>query len=195
LNNSKQDTYAILFSVVLVEMSFGGPPPNLSPPTGPFEATLGKVSASPYTIALAIFLLNIGGRFLPAEITKGQEAILNQPWFRRFLIYVIFFVATRNVLVAFLCGSVTILIVGYLFNENSSLCLFGKGGLPNASCKTQPTALTPEEQDMLAKLTAKAAKIQQDAAKPLEFQRARGAETHDQYQRVLRGIWQQMSGF
>ncbi len=183
-----------MFSVVWLEMSFGGPPPNLAPPSGPFEATLGKISSSPYTIALAIFLLNIGGRFLPAEITKGQEAILNQPWFRRLLIYVIFFVATRNLVTAFLCGSVTILLVGYLFNENSSICLFGKGGTASATCKTQPTVLSPEESEMLQKLQAKAAKVQQEAAKPLELARAKGAETHNQYQRVLRGIWQQMSG-
>jgi hypothetical protein len=176
-------------------MSFGGPPPMITPPSGPFELTLTKISTSPYTIALAMFLLNVGGRFLPAEVSKQQEMFLNQAWFRRLLIYVIFFIGTRNILLAFVFGSVTILLMGYLFNENSALCLFGKGGLPSSACKVQPTVMSPEEQEMLKKLMDKQAKIQQESAKPLEFARPKGAETHNKYQKVLRGIWQRASGF
>ena len=59
-------------------MSFGGPPPNTIPPSGPFESALTSVASSPYAIALGIFTLNIASRFLPFEITKGQEQFLNQ---------------------------------------------------------------------------------------------------------------------
>ena len=175
-------------------MSFGGPPPTLSASSGPLEATLVKISSSPYMIAAAIFLLNIGGRFLPAEVTKQQEQYLNQPWFRRLLIFVIFFVATRNLVIAASLAAVTILVIGYLFNENSPICIFGKGGLPSSACVTQPTVLSPEEQDILRKLTDKAAKIQQEAAKPIEFNKSKGSETHNKYQKVLRGIWEGTGG-
>lgn len=175
-------------------MSFGGPPPSATPPSGPFEMTLTQISSSPYTLAAAIFLLNIGGRFLPAEISKQQEAYLNTPWFRRLIIYVIFFVATRNLMTAFMLGTVSILVIGYLFNENSPICIFGKGGLENASCKTQATVLSPEEQEILKKLSEKAAKVQQEAAKPIELGNKKAVEKHQQYRKVLRGIWQNLTG-
>jgi len=109
-------------------MSFGGPPPAMAPPSGPFEASMAKVASSPYALAVAIFLINLGGRFLPMEISKEQEAFLNQPWFRRIIIFVIFFLATRNIVTAGWLALIVILFVGYLFNENSSLCILGKGG-------------------------------------------------------------------
>lgn len=173
-------------------MSFGGPPPSTAPPSGPFELAVSQISSSPYMLAAAIFLLNVGGRFLPGEISKQQEAIMNTPWFRRLIIYVIFFMATRNIMTSFLLGSLVILCIGYLFNENSPICLFGKGGLDNAACKVQPTVLSPEEQEILKKLSEKAAKIQQEAAKPLNLAQAKGLETHNNYQKVLRGIWQRV---
>jgi hypothetical protein len=170
-------------------MSFGGPPPNQASPSGPFDQVVSNIAGSPYTIAAAIFLLNVGGRFLPMELSKEQEKFMQQPWFRRLIIFVIFFVATRNIIIAGTLSLLVILFVGYLFNENSSMCLFGKGGNDGGTCKTQTTLLSPEEQDILKKLTEKQAKQQEESAKPFKLADTKGLETHTQYQKVLRGLW------
>jgi hypothetical protein len=163
----------------------------MPPPSGPFEATLTKIASSPYSLAVAIFLINLGGRFLPMEITKEQEKFLNQPWFRRTIIFVIFFLATRNFITAAWMALIVILCVGYLFNENSSLCIFGKGGL--GSCKTkdlkESVALTPEEQAILKSLQDKAAKVLAKDEVPVNTKI--GSRAHDQYQKVMRGLWGQ----
>jgi hypothetical protein len=174
-------------------MSFGGPPPSNAPPSGPFEESITKIASSPYTMAAAIFLINIGGRFLPMEITKGQEAFLNQQWFRRIIIFVIFFLATRNFITAGWLALLVILCVGYLFNENSSLYLF-KSVVP-AKPTLQTTvgdtiALTNEEQAILKSLQEKAAKAQAAAGKPIELATYSGANNHEQYKNVLRKLWQ-----
>ena len=169
-------------------MSFGGPPPITLPPSGPFEATLTQVSSSPYALAAAMFLINMGGRFLPLEVTKGQEAFLNQPWFRRLMIFVIFFLATRNLITAGWLSLIVILCVGYLFNENSSLCLFGKAG--SGTCKTkgltETLSLTPEEQAILKSLQDKASKLAPKADtsdnKPIT------TKIHDQYTKLMSGL-------
>ena len=99
-----------------------------------FDAVLNTMNTSPYVIGSMMLMMNLGARFLSLEVTKGQEAFLSHPWVRRFLIFVVFFIGTRNVWVAFWMALVVILLIGYLFNENSSLCLF-RGGLPGAACK------------------------------------------------------------
>ena len=174
-------------------MSFGGPPPVMAPPSGPFEATLSKIASSPYALASAMFLINVGGRFLPLEITKGQEAFLNQPWFRRIIIFVIFFLATRNFVTAFWLSSIVILCVGYLFNENSSLCIFGKAG--TGTCKDkgikETLSLSPEEKAILKNLQDRAAKIAEAEKDEVPVNTKVTSKSTDQYHKVLRGLWQQ----
>ncbi len=175
-------------------MSFSGPPPAMAPPSGPFEATMTKIASSPYALAAAMFALNIGGRFLPLEVTKEQEKFLNQPWFRRVIIFMIFFLATRNLITAAWLSFIVILCVGYLLNENSSLCIFGKGGLANATCKTKvkepALGLTPEETAILKSLQDKASKLTLPD-KPAEVNTTFGMKSHDQYNKVMRGLWGQ----
>ena len=169
-------------------MSFGGPPPNMLPPSGPFEASVATVASSPYTIAVAIFLLNMGGRFLPFEITKGQEAILNQPIFRRLIIFVIFFVATRNLIIAMWMSLLSILFIGYLFNENSDLYIFGKR-VSGKKTSGDTIALTQEEQQILKSLLDKSERIKR-ASDPIQEVSKPTSNLHAQYQRVLEGLWQ-----
>ena len=175
-------------------MSFGGPPPAMPPPSGPFEATLTKIASSPYALAVAIFLINLGGRFLPMEISKEQEKFLNQPWFRRIIIFVIFFLATRNFITAAWMALIVILFVGYLFNENSSLCIL-KGGLTGGTCKTkgfkETASLTPEEQAILKSLQDKAAKLGPKPDDDIPVNTKITFKKHDQYQKIMRGLWEQ----
>jgi hypothetical protein len=102
-------------------------------PMSPFDAILMGINTNPYFIGIMMLILNFGGRFISLEMSKGQEALFMNPWVRRSLIFIIIFVGTRNVLVAFIMTFVIILCMGYLFNENSSLCLFKKG-LPGSTC-------------------------------------------------------------
>ena len=166
-------------------MSLGTPAMVLgqAPPTlGVFDSVMNSLNTSPYFIGSMMLAMNLGARFLPLEVSKGQEAFLSHPWVRRFLIFVVFFIGTRNVWVAFWMALIVILLLGYLLNENSSLCLF-KGGLPGSSCAPRAEVgtragiskktddihfftktdgftnpLTVEEQEILAKLQAKMAR-------------------------------------
>lgn len=161
-----------------------------APVFGFFESLLNTLNTSPYFIGIMMLTMNLGARFLSLEVTKGQEQFLSHPWVRRFLIFVVFFIGTRNIWVAFWMALIVILLLGYLLNENSSLCLF-RGGLPGSSCATDgysdygvemlgesnekpapapAPGLTPEEADILQKLLAKQARMTAAAApkKPVE---------------------------
>ena len=126
-------------------------------PLAPLDAALMSLNSNPYFIGMMMLMLNFGGRFLPLEMTKGQEAFFQNTWVRRLLIFIIIFVGTRNVLVAFWMSLAIILCIGYLFNENSSLCLF-KGGEAGSKCSTATPilgGLTQEETEILKRLTEK----------------------------------------
>jgi hypothetical protein len=146
------------------------------------DVFLNNFNTSPYFIGLMMLTMNLGSRFLGLEMSKGQEAFFSHPWIRRFLIFVVFFIGTRNIWVAFWLAFTAILLLGYLFNENSSLCLF-KAGLPGSSCakleatkleatkleaspleaspQQQQSPLTPEEQSILKQLSEKMQRGQQ----------------------------------
>jgi hypothetical protein len=132
-------------------------------PTGmvamnPLDALMATVNSNPYFIGLMMLLLNLGGRFLALEISKDQEKFLSQPIVRRFFLFAVLFVATRNVIIAAGLAVIVILLLGYLLNENSDLCLW-------KSCIVAPKpeqpkqegfgGLTPEEAIILKRLQDK----------------------------------------
>ena len=109
-------------------MSFPMSPPSSSSSIGqlvhPSDAVLTAINSNPYFIGMMMLLLNLGGRFISMEMTKSQEQFFQNIWVRRFLIFTVLFMGTRNIAVAFWMTIVIVLFLGYLLNENSSLCIY-----------------------------------------------------------------------
>ena len=124
----------------------------------PMDILMASINTNPYFIGIMMLLLNLGGRFLSLEITKEQEKVLSKPAVRRFFLFAVLFVATRNIVVALGLTVIVVLVLGYLFNENSDLCLWkpctlGKpsGSEPQASY----SGLSSEEVMILKRLQDK----------------------------------------
>ena len=118
----------------------------------PLEVIIGSFNGNLYFIGIMMLVLNLGGRFLAMEITKDQEAFFQNPWVRRFLIFVVLFVATRNIMVAFWLTVVVVIVLGFLFNENSALSIFGQSkGVQGVPVQT----MTPEEVEIFRRLNEK----------------------------------------
>jgi hypothetical protein len=131
----------------------------------PIDSILHIFNTNPYFIGIMMLILNFGGRFISLEITKKQELFLQHPVVRRILIFTVLFVATRSIWVAFWTTVAVIVFLGYLFNENSALCIFGEGGTNGSKCASTVEArpgeeMTPEEKDILQRLSAKAQRYQ-----------------------------------
>ncbi len=131
----------------------------------PFDSFVMAVNANPYFIGFMMLALNLGGRFIGLELTRSQEAFLQNVWVRRLLIFVVLFMGTRNILVAFWMWLAVVFLLGYVLNENSSMCIFGTG-LPGSKCASGSggegtegfVPLTPEESQVYNILKAKAEK-------------------------------------
>jgi hypothetical protein len=100
--------------------------------TNPLDVLMAGVNSNPYFIGIMMLLLNLGGRFLALEISKDQEKFLSHPIIRRFFLFAVLFVATRNVIIAAGLTVIVIFVLGYLFNENSELCLWKSCITPKA---------------------------------------------------------------
>lgn len=170
---------------------------------GPLDSTIMALNSNPYFIGTMMLLLNLGGRFISMEMSKSQEQFFQNPWVRRLLIFTVLFVGTRNVMVAFWMTLLIVLLIGYLFNENSSLCLFHLGN-PGSSCADGPTPsqgqaqmtpaspFTPEESEIFKRLNEKqmryAAKQRQETTRiPTEFPKNLG-DVYWQNMTLLKGF-------
>lgn len=143
--------------------AMSGPALTALAPISPVDTFLQIFNTNPYFIGIMMLILNLGGRFISLEVTKKQEQFLQLPWVRRILIFTVLFVATRNIWVAFWTTVSVVLFLGYLFNENSALCIFGQGGKNGSKCAEGPKPgeeMTPEEKEILQRLSAKAQRYQ-----------------------------------
>lgn len=147
--------------------TLSGPALSAMVPISPLDSFLQIFNTNPYFIGLMMLILNLGGRFISLEVTKKQEQFLQLPWVRRILIFTVLFVATRSIWVAFWSTVTVVLFLGYLFNENSALCVFGYGGKAGSKCADGPKTgeeMTPEEKEILQRLSAKAQRYQAGSA-------------------------------
>jgi hypothetical protein len=139
---------------------------NLPVPVGqvltavsPLDGFLHIFNTNPYFIGIMMLILNLGGRFIGLEVSKKQEQFLQHPWVRRGLIFTVLFMGTRSIMVSFWATVAVVLLLGYLFNENSALCVFGKGGAAGSTC-AEGEGMSPEEKEILQRLSSKAARYQ-----------------------------------
>ena len=128
-----------------IPMDMGGGPssgiqttPNM---TGGFigmvEGIISILNNSKYFAAVMMLLLNLGSRYISMELTQFHEDFLSNVFVRRFLVFTVVFIATRDIKVALISTAVFIVIVSGIFNEDSQYCI-----LPNAN---DPRKITKQE--------------------------------------------------
>ena len=85
---------------------------------------LDSLNNSKYFAGLMMIILNLGSKYLVLELSETQEKFLSNTIIRRFIIFTIVFIATRDIYVSFILTAIFIIFVSGLFNEKSSLCIF-----------------------------------------------------------------------
>jgi hypothetical protein len=157
------------------------PPPTAfaaAGPINPIEAIINGLNTNPYLIGMSMILLNLGGRHLSMGLTQQQDKFFQSVWMRRMMLFVVIFVATRNVFTALWLSIALILVIGYLFNEHSSLYLFGPptpAPMAPAMAAAPIEGLTNEEQEIYKRLDDKMKKTKEAAAIKKEAEGQTGA--------------------
>jgi hypothetical protein len=87
------------------------------------ETVFSSLNSSKYFSGIMMILLNIGGKQISNEISSVQENILNHKVIRRLLVFVVVFVATKDVKISLIVTICFIVIVTGFFNEDSKYCI------------------------------------------------------------------------
>lgn len=126
-------------------------PPLVLTASNPLEAFIASFNTNSYFIGAMMIILNLGGRHLATGLTPEQDKMFQNVWFRRFLLFVVIFIATRNIFAAFWLSIAVVVILGYLTNEMSPLYLFGDPVKAPAPAVVA-TGLSPEEAEIYRRL-------------------------------------------
>lgn len=82
-----------------------------------------KFNGNSLIVGISILLLNFTSKYVDMNLTKPQEMLIKNIVSREIIIFIMAFVATRDVILSFILTSLFILLANYFFNEKSKLCL------------------------------------------------------------------------
>ena len=108
-------------------------------------ATMG-LNGNKYILGLMILLINLGARYIGNEVSDFMHKVLNHKFARRFLIFLVLWMGTRDLVVAGVITITFIVLVNTVFNENSDFCI-----LP----VTNNSTITREEFQLAKQVVAK----------------------------------------
>ena len=87
---------------------------------------LSDLNTNKYFTGIMMIILNLGSRFLVMELSETQSQMLSNKIIRRFVVFTVVFIATRDIFVSLILTGVFIILVSGLFNENSKYCIVTK---------------------------------------------------------------------
>ena len=85
-----------------------------------------NLNQSKYFAGIMMLVLNLGSKYITMELSESQDELLRNKIIRRFLVFTVVFVATRDIFVSLILTGIFILFVSGLFNENSSYSIVTK---------------------------------------------------------------------
>ena len=72
---------------------------------------------------VTMLLLNIGGKYIISDLGKFHEKMLANEYVKKVILFSLFFVATRDILIAFLLTILYTLIVNGILNEKQKFSI------------------------------------------------------------------------
>lgn len=81
------------------------------------------INGSKLAWGFAAICVNLGSRYVIQDVTKLQESILSHALFKRFVMFCIVFMSTRDLLLSAAITAIAWVFLGYILNESSAFCL------------------------------------------------------------------------
>lgn len=95
--------------------------------------TFDSLNQSKYFAGIMMLVLNLGSKYITLELSETQDELLKNKIIRRFLVFTVVFVATRDIYVSLILTGIFILLVSGLFNENSNFSIVTKPVIASVS--------------------------------------------------------------
>ena len=88
-----------------------------------FFKTLYSLNDSKFFAGIVMLVMNIGSKYAVVELSHTQESFMKYTLGRLLLIFSILWVGTRDIFISLFLTAVFVVLVDYLFNENSRYCI------------------------------------------------------------------------
>ena len=111
---------------------------------------INTLNNSKYFSGLIMVLLNLGSKYVSLEISEAQDFFLSHPIIRKALVFTIFFIATKDIVVSLISTLVFLLLVCFILHEESHLCFFSTQ--MKKFCKKRKQKVTKEEYENAMKI-------------------------------------------
>lgn len=82
-----------------------------------------NLNNSKFFAGILMILMNIGSKYISLELSETQDDFFSNIVIRRVMIFVVVFIATKDIITSFIITACFIIMVSGLFNENSKFCL------------------------------------------------------------------------
>jgi len=79
-----------------------------------------------YIIGIVMVIINFGARFIVNELNEEQKKLINSKYLRRIIIFLVIFMATRDIVISLVLTIIVILVIFEFFNEDSEYSLVPK---------------------------------------------------------------------
>lgn len=103
------------------------------------DTLLIALNNSKFVWGISMLVVNLGSRYVVSDLGKNHDRILNHPLFKPIIFFCIFFMATRDFLVAFLLTFLFFLIVMGFMHENSRFCFIPRSKELYTNASKPPT--------------------------------------------------------
>ena len=80
-----------------------------------------------YFYAIMMLMLNVGAKYIEMDLLKSHKQFLSSRIIRRFMIFTVAFIATKDIIASLIITASFVIIVLNLFNSQSKYCV-----LPNS---------------------------------------------------------------
>lgn len=79
-----------------------------------------------YLIGVIMVIINLGARFIVNELNEDQRNMINSKYLRRSLIFLVIFMATRDIVISIILTVVVVIFIFEFFNSDSEYSLVPK---------------------------------------------------------------------
>ena len=131
---------------------------------------------------VTMLLLNMGSRYVVADLGKFHEAILSNEYFKKIIVFSMFFVATRDVLTAFLLSILYVLLIDGILHEKRKFCIVPSQFKAQGNGKSISDAQYSEAKKLISEYEAQKAVPQKESYQNV------GSETEQAYMSYVNNL-------
>lgn len=115
------------------------------------------INNSKYFVGIIIIIMNIAGKFVTFRMSKTVESYLKFSFSRNVLVFAMIWMGTRDIYIAALMSIIFVVIVDYLFNEDSMFCCLPENFTDGQINKLEEMGkeLTPDDIETMQRILEK----------------------------------------